>query len=106
MSGLAIKTVAAGAVRRIKVPLLTSRTIGAPPAAIWLAPPPRSGRAAAFCGATATAPRPSAIGAAGGAAVWAAAGEPPNAAKISGAARPASGKVRIRDLETQVATRY
>src|SRR5438477_7356820 len=98
MSGLAMKTVAAGAERRIKVPLLTSSTIGAPLAATWLAPP-RNGRVA-FGGATATAPRPSAIGAAVGAVVWAAAGGAPKATKISDPARPASGKARIKDLET------
>ena len=93
-----MKTVAAGAERRIKVPLLTSSTIGAPLAATWLAPP-RNGLVA-FCGATATAPRPSVVGAV----VWAAAGGAPKAAKISDPARPIS-KARIKDLETQVATR-
>ncbi len=67
MSGLAMKTVAAGAERRIKVPLFTSSTIGAPLAAIWLAPP-RKVRVG-FCGATTTAPRPSAVVGAVGAGV-------------------------------------
>src|SRR6185437_2813363 len=99
MSGLAMKTVAAGAVRRISVPLLTSSTIGAPLAPIWLEPPPRSGRAA-FGGAVVTEARPSEVDAA----VWAAAGAPPRAARVIDPARLASGKKRIKDLETRVAT--
>src|SRR4051794_32249230 len=54
MSGFATKTVAAGAFRRIRVPLLTSRTIGPLLALIWLAPPLRDGRGA-FCGAAVAA---------------------------------------------------
>src|SRR5215469_3313641 len=99
ISGLAMKTVAAGALNRISVPLLTSSTIGAPLALTWLAPPPRKGLGA-FCGAAATAPRASVCGDA----VCAAVGVDAKAAKMIDPARPTSGGERIKDLETRVET--
>src|SRR5438445_438289 len=83
-----MKTVAAAAVRRIRVPLPTSSTIGDPVAGIWLAPPPRSGRAAFGAGATGSAA--SAVTA--------------KAEKTRDPTRPTSGKKRIKDLETRVAS--
>src|SRR5947209_5822819 len=100
-SGLATKTVPAAAVRRISVPLPTSSTIGAPLAGIWLAPPPRNGRAA-FGDGAATMPRASGVGGTGSAASGATA----KAKENIDPARPTSGKKFIEDLETRVATFY
>src|SRR5215472_2181579 len=98
MSGFATKTVAAGAFRRIRVPLLTSRTIGPLLALIWLAPPPRDGRGACCAAATAAA----LSGAAGGGS--AACEAAPKVRKMIDPARVESEAMRIGNLGNAVVT--